>query len=210
MTQGVYQIRCTSTSKGYVGSALHIEKRWAVHRHHLRKGSHTNTHLQRAWNKYGEENFTFEILEQVALREDLLPREKFWIAKKKSFTNGFNLTPEAVSGLGRVWTPEQKRKHSEVAKKVAQRPGESRRRSRRARAQHREGKLGIRTCSPETLRLMRKKISKTLTGRRLSEDHRRSLSVAQLKRYRRPGERRKRREAAVRGHLNRKLKRRYP
>lgn len=36
------------------------------------------THLQCAWNKYGEENFTFDILEECT-KEELDDKEKYWI-----------------------------------------------------------------------------------------------------------------------------------
>ena len=44
----------------------------------LNRHEHTNNHLQNAWDKYGEENFRFEILEQCEIR-DLNRREKYWI-----------------------------------------------------------------------------------------------------------------------------------
>ena len=37
--------------------------RWDCHKAQLRGNYHDNPHLQNSWNKYGEENFKFEILE---------------------------------------------------------------------------------------------------------------------------------------------------
>jgi len=51
---GVYQIRCKSNGKIYIGSAVNLRQRWDGHRRALRKQRHHNVHLQAAWNRYGE------------------------------------------------------------------------------------------------------------------------------------------------------------
>ena len=63
--QGVYKIRNKVNDKRYVGSTNDFKKGWKARSGALRKGSYHNEHLQRAWNKYGEENFAFEIEEEV-------------------------------------------------------------------------------------------------------------------------------------------------
>src|SRR5215216_6770850 len=77
-TSGIYQIRCIPTGKIYVGSAVNLRKRQRDHINSLRRGNHENTYLQRAWNKYGEANFDFTILEFVDA-SDLLYTEQVWI-----------------------------------------------------------------------------------------------------------------------------------
>lgn len=62
MKSGIYTIVNLKNEKKYIGSTSNFESRWYGHIRHLRKGSHPNFHLQRAWNKYGEENFKFEIV----------------------------------------------------------------------------------------------------------------------------------------------------
>ena len=59
--------------KKYVGSAVNFKRRRRKHRKSLRKGTHHSPHLQNAWNKYGEDNFKFDVLEYV---EDLKELEK--------------------------------------------------------------------------------------------------------------------------------------
>ena len=66
---GVYQIRCIPTGKIYVGSAVNLSKRQRDHVNSLRQGDHENVYLQRAWDKYGEENFEFTVLEFVDVSE---------------------------------------------------------------------------------------------------------------------------------------------
>ena len=58
---GVYKITNTIDNKIYVGSSVNIDKRFNTHKNDLSNNTHHNSKLQRAWNKYGEDNFKFEI-----------------------------------------------------------------------------------------------------------------------------------------------------
>lgn len=203
MTGGVYQIRCQITGKRYVGSATVFHRRWSLHKFFLRKGAHHSLKLQRAWKKYGEEAFVFEVLENCE-KKDLLLKEQYWIDALSSFCNGYNCTGKAVSNLGKIWTAAQKRRHSVIAKKVASRPGESELRSKRAKKQHLEGRLGRSSWGPQNLQEVGKKISSSLRGRKLSPEHREALSRAQLKRFQDPVQRVLRSKAAKLGFLRKK------
>lgn len=92
-TSGIYVIQNKANGKLYVGSSVSVRYRWRQqHRTELRRGIHYNSHLQRAWNKYGEANFEFIILEECS--EDLLvEREGYWIEHHKSWDrdHGYNL-----------------------------------------------------------------------------------------------------------------------
>lgn len=57
----IYLIRNTITNDGYIGQAFNTRKRWSRHTWALQRNI-ASQHLQRAWNKYGSTNFTFEIL----------------------------------------------------------------------------------------------------------------------------------------------------
>jgi len=72
---GIYEIRNTINGHRYIGSSVHLGIRLQVHRRELRKNSHVNKHLQRAWNTYGEKNFTFNVLLYCS-RETLLSNEQ--------------------------------------------------------------------------------------------------------------------------------------
>ncbi|MBI3762978.1 MAG: GIY-YIG nuclease family protein [Chloroflexi bacterium] len=74
----MYQILCIANGKIYIGSAVDLRQRWDQHRRSLRRGDHRNAHLQSAWDKYGEENFEFSILEFVD-ESELLSAEQLWI-----------------------------------------------------------------------------------------------------------------------------------
>lgn len=60
---GIYEIVNLVNGKRYVGSAVHLRKRWAEHRRDLRRNRHHCVALQRAWKKYGEMNFVFAVIE---------------------------------------------------------------------------------------------------------------------------------------------------
>lgn len=59
---GVYFIRNKINNKFYVGHSIDISKRFLAHKSYLNRGLHHSTYLQRAWDKYGAENFEFGII----------------------------------------------------------------------------------------------------------------------------------------------------
>lgn len=102
MSSGIYKIVCLFTGKFYVGSAKNLNRRFKRHRSELRKGIHSNPYLQKAWNKYGEENFKFEIIEEVD-QELLLCTEQKWLDDTKCYERniGFNILKNAEHPGGR-------------------------------------------------------------------------------------------------------------
>ena len=84
--QGIYTIACQD-KRQYVGSSANIERRWVHHRDDLRAGKHHSRFLQRAWNKYGADAFTFTVVEEVADHAQLNERERHWIETLKPVFN---------------------------------------------------------------------------------------------------------------------------
>lgn len=77
---GVYRIVNLVNGKIYVGQTKEgFQRRFWLHRWQLRNGSHDNRYLQNAWNKYGEGNFEFQVLE-VLDTDRIDDREIYWIA----------------------------------------------------------------------------------------------------------------------------------
>jgi group I intron endonuclease len=62
----VYRIQNVVSKSFYIGSSGNLYERWRVHKNKLRKRSHPNPKLQAAWDKYGEDAFKFELLEEFA------------------------------------------------------------------------------------------------------------------------------------------------
>lgn len=95
----IYEILCTENGRKYIGSAVDADKRWVMHVTQLASGRHHSKHLQRAWDKYGEDAFSFRIVERCD-RESLIAREQHYIDTLKP---EFNSRPNAASQLG--WKP---------------------------------------------------------------------------------------------------------
>jgi group I intron endonuclease len=77
---GIYLITNLSNNKKYVGSTKNSFKdRWYTHIQKLRKGTHPNIHLQKAFNLYKEECFKFSILEILSDPKDLYKKEALYI-----------------------------------------------------------------------------------------------------------------------------------
>lgn len=103
---GVYKIVNLVNGKPYVGStATSFRGRAYEHRKLLRKGRHPNIHLQRAWNKYGEEAFEFRVV-QFCPPEDCLKNEQRWIDRLDAFKSGYNRSPTAGSTYGLKWSEQ--------------------------------------------------------------------------------------------------------
>jgi len=68
--------------------------------------------LKRAIKKYGVENFSKEILEVCADKDELNVKEVFWIAKLSGTTIGYNITDGGGGSLGLIHTDEAKSKMS--------------------------------------------------------------------------------------------------
>ena len=67
---GIYKIINKQNGMYYLGSSSDIKHRWIAHKSLLRRGIHSNSYLQNAWTKYGEENFVFEIMEEIGKDRD--------------------------------------------------------------------------------------------------------------------------------------------
>ena len=78
MKTGVYKITNQANDKMYVGSAIDLMNRWYKHKSQLNKNKHHSIKLQRAWNKYGVDNFKFEIIEECD-KEKLIEIEQYYI-----------------------------------------------------------------------------------------------------------------------------------
>lgn len=98
MAGGVYAITNTKNGKKYVGSSCNLAKRKNQHFSDLRNDRHSNIHLQRAYHKYGESDFVWEILE-IASDDDLLTCENNWIDKLAVCTSGYNIALKAEAPM---------------------------------------------------------------------------------------------------------------
>lgn len=88
MEKALYKITNLINGKVYIGQSVHPDKRWWEHRNKAKK-NFDNYPIHLAISKYGEENFSFEILEWS---EDYDNREKELIQEYNSISpNGYNV-----------------------------------------------------------------------------------------------------------------------
>lgn len=99
---GIYQIRDIINNKSYIGLSINIEKRWLQHKSALNRNKHCNQKLQNAWNKYGAENFEWNVLEQCEY-QDCFNKEIEYIQYFNSFEDGYNSTTGGDKGCSEHW-----------------------------------------------------------------------------------------------------------
>lgn len=97
---GVYQVKNVTNGKVFLGSSLNLEGPLNRHKFMLKNGGHTNKALQKDWNEFGSDSFTFEILEVVNVKDDpnfnlkdeLTLLEQIWLENLQPFgERGYNL-----------------------------------------------------------------------------------------------------------------------
>ena len=121
---GIYGIRNIINGMIYIGQSHNIHKRWIQHKYELNTQIHHNRKLQNAWNKYGENNFLFFVIEKC--KQNIInEKEIFWISyyDSNNRNKGYNLSTGGEYGsTGSVWSNEQKENASNLRnpKKVVQ------------------------------------------------------------------------------------------
>ena len=167
MNCGVYAITNTLNGNKYIGSSVNISKRWNQHTRHLNKNEHHSGYLQRAWNKYGADNFLFSVLEYCEA-DFLLTCEQFYIDSEYP---EYNMSPTAGNCLGVKHTDEARHNMSESKK------GNTICLGHKLTEEHKrkigEAQIG-KFISDET----RTKISESKKGKRRSDETRRKVSAA--------------------------------
>lgn len=94
---GIYKITNITNNQVYIGESLNIEERWEKHKKNLKDGTHHSYKLQNDYNKFGEDNFTYEIIEELDKEYNtalqnliLLAYEDKYIKQYDSIENGYN------------------------------------------------------------------------------------------------------------------------
>jgi group I intron endonuclease len=96
---GVYQIKNMVTGKILIGHTKNLTAKFNSYKFQLNANLHPNKKLQEDYSKYGEENFTIEVLDRLEPKEDLsydyenelVTLEELWLEKLKPYNeNGYN------------------------------------------------------------------------------------------------------------------------
>jgi len=211
---GIYAIVHLETSRCYVGSAASLKSRICYHRSKLRNSKHDNSHLQRAWSKYGEDAFVFMLLETCPV-EELLRKESLWMMRTQCCDRrfGFNLDQIALRKMhseetrAKIGNAHRGRKHPpEFGLKIraawAARTEPVARRTPEQKERHRKASTG-RPVSIET----RLKMSRIHKGKIITEEHRKKISETSKGRLQSKDTVRKRMESTKATKRKRKLER---
>lgn len=94
---GVYQIKNTVNGRIFISSCSNLKSRWLTIRGQLETGRYAISLLQKEWNEFGPDAFTYEVLEEkdtegvTDMRWELKQMEKPWLEKLQPFGDkGYN------------------------------------------------------------------------------------------------------------------------
>lgn len=80
---------------------MDILHRFICHRASLENNSHCNKYLQAAYNKYGKDSFTFNVVQPVINLSNLRKIENGWVRLTESYRPEFGYN---ICGVSDVWT----------------------------------------------------------------------------------------------------------
>jgi group I intron endonuclease len=69
---GIYQLKNQINGKLLIGSSMNLDAAFNRETFMLSMNSHINRELQEDWNQYGKDAFTFDILERIKPREEII------------------------------------------------------------------------------------------------------------------------------------------
>lgn len=114
----IYKITNKINGKSYIGKTNNIKRRWNEHKW----GKGNTAILNKAFKKYGVDNFEFSLLEERKfksineLNEILSQMEIDYIAKYNTFKKGYNATLGGEGTIGHFVSESTRRKFSILAK----------------------------------------------------------------------------------------------
>lgn len=110
---GIYKYQNKINGQCYIGQSINIEKRKYIHSYSSTHESSKeyNSEFHQALRKFGEENFSYEIIEEISPEEyssELLDElEKYYIKYYNSYDNGYNSTKGGKNGFSTPQTEEK-------------------------------------------------------------------------------------------------------
>jgi len=191
---GIYQIQSKiKPYRIYIGSASNMINRWRCHLSYLKKNNHHSKKLQNHYNKYGEIDLTFSIIE-LCNSEKLVLTEQYYIDLYKPY---FNICPFAGRTAGVIKSAETCKKISEGKKgKPSSRKGfktsdETKLKLRNANlgkemSEETKAKISLTTKNKKKTDAHRLNISKGLKGKKKSPEHLEKIRLAQTGKKRGP------------------------
>jgi len=166
---GIYCIENIITCKKYIGQSHKVKSRINKHISELNCNSHFNDYLQKAWNKYGQDNFIYYVLEYC--NEVLLDERECYYIELYNTTNrdvGYNLKSGGQNG-GSVLSEGSRKKISESLKRVYSNEDQREIQRQNALRQWANPEIKAKICGENSGRF----------GKHLSEDAKRRIGNAQ-------------------------------
>ena len=108
---GIYCIENLKNGRRYIVQSINIIRRLNNHKSSLNRTYHSNVYLQRAWNKYGENNFSFTVLIECH-PIDLDELESYFISHYKTMENKYGYNLEGGGNRNKVMSKETRQKIS--------------------------------------------------------------------------------------------------
>lgn len=114
----IYKITNNINQKVYIGQSIRpVEDRFKRHISDA-KNNILDTHFCRAIRKYGEENFSIEIIDTAQTQHELNHKEQYWIRYYNSIMNGYNETDAIYKSGGNTYLSKSKDEMSEIKEKL--------------------------------------------------------------------------------------------
>lgn len=159
---GVYAITNIVNNKKYIGQSVDVYVRWRNHKSALKNNRHNNEHLQSAWNKYGAENFIFEIL-AICDDSEIDDVEQYYISLFNCMNNECGYNRESGGHSNRSVSEESRKKMSD------------KRTGTKLTDEHKQ-KIGLSSKGHTLSDCSRDKIRDALTGIKRSDETRKRVS----------------------------------
>ncbi len=187
LKSGIYKITNKLDGMFYVGSAKCFKKRGYQHCWHLEKGTHSNIHLQRAFNIVGTDAFIFEVLEVVegdkATR--MVVEQRYLDDIIDTWDKCYNFQKTTITTERSCWshTPEETGKKISAAKLGSKHSEETKRKmsiAKKGRKFSEEHRLNLSKAHKGHIvsAVSKEKISKALTGKQISDETRKKMVIA--------------------------------
>lgn len=95
--RGIYKITNKINNKIYIGESLDIHRRWKEHIDDLNNNQHHSYKLQKDWNMYGQDKFTFDVVEELEQDIDTFSAKYILVIYENKYIKFYNSLNEGYN-----------------------------------------------------------------------------------------------------------------
>ena len=167
----IYKITNKINGKIYIGQAININTRWYHHKNNAFI-KNKNQALYQAMRKYGVDNFTIEQIDSAYSKDELNKKEIYWIEKYQSYksSNGYNRTRGGDGGD--TWSNRSDEDKARTSQLLSMKLS--------GRSNPMSGGNAYANKTPEEMKAIADKKSKSLTGKVRSEEQRMHYRMSKI------------------------------